>query len=194
MAFFLITGLGGAGKSALVYELRKRGLDALDAEDVEGLTGWRNIRTGEALDGPPPAPVDFQTHRFAWDNAAVAKLFARPGHVFLCGSAWNARQYHACFEQVFVIVPDKPQPRAKPGQKPRARAEAAPADMPIENGRAIPAARSVPEIADEVEAGVRTLMRPRTLEDLKRLLRPRLKRLWLRIEDRRTIRTAPASQ
>lgn len=107
MPFFLITGLGGAAKSALVYELRRRGFDALDAEDVEGLTGWRNIRTGETLEGSPPAPVDFQTYRFAWDSEALLRLFSRKGRVFLCGSAWNARQFHPCFEHVFVVMPQK---------------------------------------------------------------------------------------
>lgn len=189
MPFFLITGLGGAAKSALVYELRRRGFDALDAEDVEGLTGWRNIRTGETLEGSPPAPVDFQTYRFAWNSEALLRLFSRKGRVFLCGSAWNARQFHPCFEHVFVVMPQKPQPRAKPGRRPRdAKADTAPAEPPVENGSVISAARSIPQIADEIEAGVQTLLRPRGREAWLRLLRPRLRRIWLRIEDRRAVR------
>ena len=58
----LITGMSGAGKSALVHELRRRGLRAFDADEDgfseprgDGRWGWRAERVAELLercDGP----------------------------------------------------------------------------------------------------------------------------------------------
>ncbi len=58
----LITGMSGAGKSALVHELRRRGLRAFDADEdgfseprADGRWGWRADRVAALLgsgDGP----------------------------------------------------------------------------------------------------------------------------------------------
>ena len=59
----LITGMSGAGKSALVHELRRRGHAAYDADEdgfseprADGRWGWRAERVAELLeerrDGP----------------------------------------------------------------------------------------------------------------------------------------------
>jgi shikimate kinase len=54
----LLTGMSGVGKSALVSELRRRGLIAFDADDdgfseprEDGRWGWRIDRVTAALDG-----------------------------------------------------------------------------------------------------------------------------------------------
>ena len=59
----LITGMSGVGKSALVHELRRRGVRAFDADEdgfseprTDGRWGWRTDRVaallGEQGDGP----------------------------------------------------------------------------------------------------------------------------------------------
>lgn len=201
MAFFLITGLGGTGKSALVYELRKRGRKAVDADDVRGLSSWRNIRTGEVLDGMPPQPIDFTRYRFAWDEAAMLALFGEAGHVFLCGGAWNARNFYPCFEHIFVLTPDKPaaRPRPKASKKPpkwkkpvAEKTDLASAEpLPnIPGASVIQGARSIPAIADEVLAKAARVLRPRSITALVRFARPKAVRLVRRLEARRTPRTA----
>ena len=53
----LVTGMSGVGKSALVVELRRRGLEAYDADDhgfseprEDGRWGWRSDHVAELLD------------------------------------------------------------------------------------------------------------------------------------------------
>jgi shikimate kinase len=53
----LITGMSGAGKSALVHELRRRGVRAFDADEdgfseprADGRWGWRAERVAELLE------------------------------------------------------------------------------------------------------------------------------------------------
>ena len=204
MAYFLITGLGGTGKSALVYELRRRGRKAVDADDVKGLSSWRNIRTGEILDGMPPQPIDFTQYRFAWDEEAMLALFGQKGPVFLCGGAWNARAFWPCFEHIFVLAPDKPaaRPRSKTSKRPappkKQRAEktdpASAEPLPnIPGASIILGARSVQEIADEVLVQADRILRPRSVQGLLRLVKPKAIRLVKKLEARRTPRTAASS-
>jgi dephospho-CoA kinase len=61
----LITGMSGAGKTALVHELRERGLRALDADEdgfseprEDGRWGWRAERVAELL-AQPHGPLFF---------------------------------------------------------------------------------------------------------------------------------------
>lgn len=191
MAFFLITGLGGAGKSALVYELTKRGHRAVDTDAVDGLTRWRNIRTGEVLDDRPPLPIDFQTHRFAWQDEEMLKLLSGRGTVFVCGGAWNARSFYPCFEHIFVVAPDKPQPKPKSGRPKRAGKPVPPAGETLPNipgATALSGARTIPDIADEVLLKADNVKRPRDLAGLLRLVKPKFARLMMKLEARRRIR------
>jgi hypothetical protein len=205
LAYFLITGLGGTGKSALVYELRRRGRKAVDADDVKGLSSWRNIKTGEILDGMPPQPIDFTKYRFAWDEAAMLSLFGQKGPVFLCGGAWNARAFWPCFEHIFVLAPDKPAPRQKPkaSKKPpqlkkavaKKRVEKTDPVLaePLPNipeASIILGARSISEIADEVLGKADRILRPRSVRGFLRLVKPKAIRLVKKLEARRTPRIA----
>jgi hypothetical protein len=201
LAYFLITGLGGTGKSALVYELRRRGRKAVDADDVKGLSSWRNIKTGEILDGMPPQPIDFTKYRFAWDEEAMLSLFGQKGPVFLCGGAWNARAFWPCFEHIFVLAPDKPAARPKPKaskkplppKKPRAGKTDPALAEPLPNipgASIILGARSISEIADEVLGKADRILRPRSVQGFLRLVKPKAIRLVKKLEARRTPRTA----
>ncbi len=62
----LLTGMSGAGKSALVDELRRRGHVAYDADDhgfseprADGRWGWRADRVADLLAEAPDAPAFF---------------------------------------------------------------------------------------------------------------------------------------
>jgi shikimate kinase len=62
----LITGMSGAGKSALVHELRRRGLRAFDADEdgfseprADGRWGWRANRVAALLGEPGDGPLFF---------------------------------------------------------------------------------------------------------------------------------------
>jgi hypothetical protein len=199
LAYFLITGLGGTGKSALVYELQRRGRKAVDADDVKGLSSWRNIKTGEILEGMPPQPIDFTEYRFAWDEEAMLALFGQKGPVFLCGGAWNARAFWPCFEHIFVLAPDKPAPRQRPkaSKMPAAKKRTEKTDPalaePLPNipgASIILGARSISEIADEVLGKADRILRPRSMQGLLRLVKPKAVRLVKKLEARRTPRTA----
>ena len=62
----LITGMSGAGKSALVHELRRRGVRAFDADEdgfseprADGRWGWRADRVAALLGEPGDGPLFF---------------------------------------------------------------------------------------------------------------------------------------
>lgn len=178
----------------MVYELVKRGHRAVDADDVPGLTAWRNLRTGEETEEPPPPPIDFQTFRFAWREDALLRLFAEKGPVFVCGGAWNARTYYPCFEHVFIVTPEKPQPRLKNQKTPGAGAELPLSDVRIitqESTTTIQGSRSIPDMADEVLELAFEAMHPRTLDAWKQWFWPKWLRFMKKMEERRTPRTAP---
>jgi hypothetical protein len=180
LPYFLITGLGGAGKAALVRVLAKRGVNAVDTDKIEGLTRWRDIRTGEDLEDRPPLPIDFQVHRFAWQQAAMRALLRPRGTTFICGGAWNARTYYPCFEHIFVLVPDKPLPKPKPGRKPRVRPPAPPETPPVAGATMISSDKALGEIADEIIARAAEVTRPRTLQGWLNFMRPKFHRWRMR--------------
>jgi hypothetical protein len=182
--YFLITGLGGAGKSALARVLAKRGFKAVDTDQVAGLTRWRNIQTGEDLADRPPLPIDFQTHRFAWQGDAMRRVFKPWGTVFVCGGAWNARRYYPCFEHIFVVAQDRPVPKAKPGRKKSGKSSTLPPDPPLARATTISADKPLGDMADEIIAKARDVMRPRTFGGHLKLLRPKLNRLGARLDRR----------
>jgi broad-specificity NMP kinase len=106
MSKFLITGRAGSGKSAVNAELRRRGLNSMDADDVRGLANWEDLKTGQKTQVDPGSFVDYSKVGWNWNPKTLSELLAEPRELFLCGSASNELDYHRLFDKVFVLTLD----------------------------------------------------------------------------------------
>lgn len=116
MGLCLVTGVSGAGKSALLGELRVRGRLARGV-DEDGYADWVNRRT-EAAEVIPRGDPEFDIH--AWYQAhdwvlnarrvsVLSRAAARCGRpVFLCGSALGEDDVWHLFDRVVALVADIP--------------------------------------------------------------------------------------
>jgi adenylate kinase family enzyme len=65
----LITGPSGSGKTYISATLRKRGINALDADLIEGLSGWFGVG-GTQVKYPEHADKNFlDNHEFLWNRS-----------------------------------------------------------------------------------------------------------------------------
>ena len=109
MRVFLITGNPGSGKSTLAAELSRRGLVAMDTDD---LAFWEGS-SGLPVDKPPDADNGWLlAHRWVWSRARIEEAIAAAsdgggGPMFFCGIARNQDQMLDLFEQVFLLRIDE---------------------------------------------------------------------------------------
>jgi energy-coupling factor transporter ATP-binding protein EcfA2 len=109
MRVFLITGNPGSGKSTLAAELSRRGLVAIDTDD---LAFWEDS-SGVPVDQPPDADDDWLlAHRWVWSRARIEGAIAAAsdggeGLMFFGGIARNQDQVLDVFEQVFLLMIDE---------------------------------------------------------------------------------------
>jgi adenylate kinase family enzyme len=101
----LITGNPGSGKSALAAELSRRGLVAIDTDD---LAFWEDS-SGLRVDQPPDADDGWLlAHRWVWSRARIEDAIAASGGaadlMFFCGIARNQDQMLDLFEKVLLLV------------------------------------------------------------------------------------------
>jgi hypothetical protein len=85
----LITGNPGSGKTTMVAELTRHGLDAIDADD--GIARWE-----EGTEG----------HRWVWDRDRLEQAISLTPGLFVCGTAINQREMLDLFSQVFLLSID----------------------------------------------------------------------------------------
>jgi adenylate kinase family enzyme len=105
MRAFLITGNPGSGKSTLAAALSRRGLVAIDTDDV---AFWEDS-SGVPVDQPAGADDEWLlTHRWVWSRARIQQeITACEGAadvMFFCGIARNQDTMLDLFEQVFLLV------------------------------------------------------------------------------------------
>jgi adenylate kinase family enzyme len=107
MRTYLITGNPGSGKSTLVAELSRRGLIALDADD---LAFWEDS-AGLRVDQPVDANDWRLAHRWVWSRTrilqAIAGACGDAGSMFFCGIARNQAEMLDLFDKVFLLVIDE---------------------------------------------------------------------------------------
>jgi adenylate kinase family enzyme len=108
MRVFLVTGNPGSGKSTLAAELSRRGLVAIDTDD---LAFWEDS-SGLPVDQPPGADDGWLlTHQWVWSRARIEEAIATSdgadGLIFFCGIARNQDTMLGLFEQVFLLVIDE---------------------------------------------------------------------------------------
>jgi gluconate kinase len=114
MRAYLITGNPGSGKSTLAAELSRRGLVAVDADDLAVWEDSAGVRVAQ-----PPDPDDdwLLAHRWVWDRSRIEQSIAasrgdRRAVVF-CGIARNQAEMLDLFEQVFLLVIDEETQRGR---------------------------------------------------------------------------------
>ncbi len=108
MSFFYITGIAGAGKSAVGRELKKRGYEIHEGDD--GLSAFYDNSTGELV----ARPVDVAERTTEWrsrntwkmsrDKLEKLKERADEKPIFVCGVASNEDEYIDLFDKVFALM------------------------------------------------------------------------------------------
>ena len=96
---YLIEGVSGTGKSAVLRELRRRGHHAVDGDNELAYQG--DPVTGE------PTTVPAHEHHI-WDVATVRSIAGEREHdrTFFCGGSRNHARFIDVFDEVFVLVVD----------------------------------------------------------------------------------------
>jgi hypothetical protein len=116
-----VTGISGAGKSAVLQELRRRGYAGFGV-DEDGYSRWLDRRTGEErtypVDGETPDPHEWYTrHDWVLDINKIAKLKKRVDRdatlAFLCGVAAGDAEAWEYFDVVCALQIDEATIRAR---------------------------------------------------------------------------------
>jgi hypothetical protein len=115
MPLLYVTGLSGAGKSAVLRELQVRGFSVYGV-DEDGYADWINRETGDPEAMPGLADLDFRTwyltHDWILSLPRITELSRRAeksgGPVFLCGVADGDKAVWHLFSKVIALVADLP--------------------------------------------------------------------------------------
>lgn len=104
----LIIGPSGSGKTYLANELRKLGLNSIDADSIKGLHSWYDSN-GNKVEFPKNAGKEFlDTHPFLWDrNFLISYLKGNP-NIYLLGASGNVFEMIDLFDKVYYLdIPAK---------------------------------------------------------------------------------------
>ncbi len=69
-----VTGIAGTGKSTIAHELRKRGVDVIDVDNVPNLCAWKHIETGKKVHRANPDNDFIDTHDYICDTEMLEEL------------------------------------------------------------------------------------------------------------------------
>lgn len=103
MANYLVTGRAGSGKSSVAAELRARGFETYDTDEIVGLAGWVDVTTKEKVRLTDSTNVDLDRYEWLWDEDILRHFISGKDGVILCGSADNDFVFEDCFAKHFVL-------------------------------------------------------------------------------------------
>lgn len=104
----LVFGPSGSGKTYLSYKLKNLGINAVDADSIEGLSSWFD-GSGNKVNYPGDAGPEFlDNHSFLWDKEFLKKYLKEKDEIYLFGSAGNITKMFDLFDKVYFlkIAPD----------------------------------------------------------------------------------------
>lgn len=103
-----VTGVSGAGKSAVSRRLVAFGYEAVSTDSAPGLCRWVDDAGRPAVRPGDPDLAWLATHRWVWDPARLDLLLASARErgvqrLFLCGHAANALELAARFDLTVLL-------------------------------------------------------------------------------------------
>ena len=106
----LIFGPSGAGKTYLSKELKKLGLNSVDADLIGPLNSWFD-GNGKKVNYPEYADAEFlDNHSFLWDKDYLSKYLTTHPDIYLFGASGNIFEMFDLFDKVYYLdVPDNVQ-------------------------------------------------------------------------------------
>lgn len=100
----LIIGPSGSGKTYISATLRKQGVNALDADLIDGLSGWFGAG-GKQATYPENTDKEFlDNHEFLWDRNFLSKfLTEQENDIYLFGMSGNVFDMVDLFNKVYFL-------------------------------------------------------------------------------------------
>jgi len=95
----LITGVAGSGKTAVGYELDRRGYDALNMDTFKGLCPWVDLSSGLSDPDIKRESAEDLLDKFdwLWDKLKLEELLGQTTNTFFCGSSGNQAKFYHLF-------------------------------------------------------------------------------------------------
>ena len=102
----LIFGPSGSGKTYISSELRKLGINAVDADLIEGLSSWYD-GAGNKIAYKEDADEEFlNNHSFLWDRKFLEGYLNKNPDIYLFGAAGNIFDMLDLFDKVYFLKID----------------------------------------------------------------------------------------
>ena len=103
MSKILIIGPSGSGKTLDSKYLRSQGINAPDADDIEGLCGYFDAN-GNKVEYPIDADKEFfDTQEFLWSRNFLQSYLKNQKEIYLFGMAGNAFDVLDLFDKVYFL-------------------------------------------------------------------------------------------
>lgn len=99
----LVIGASGSGKTYVSSKLKELGVNAVDADLIDGLSGWYDGR-GNEVKYPNDADQKFlDNHSFLWDKEFLKKYLDKNPDIYLFGSSGNMFEMLDLFDRVYFL-------------------------------------------------------------------------------------------
>jgi dephospho-CoA kinase len=99
----LILGPSGSGKTYISSELRRQGVNAVDADTIDGLSSWYNAN-GDKVTYPENADEEFlDNHSFLWNREFLKGYLNNNSDIYLFGVAGNVFDVLDLFDKVYYL-------------------------------------------------------------------------------------------
>lgn len=100
----LIIGPSGSGKTHISAELRKSGINAVDADSIPGLSGWFD-KDGKEVEYPEGADKEFlDNHEFLWNKEFLKDYLKKQDEtIYIFGLSGNVFKITDLFDRVYFL-------------------------------------------------------------------------------------------
>ena len=99
----LIIGPSGSGKTYISAELKKRGINAVDADSIFGLSGWFD-KDGKEVKYPEDAGREFiDNHEFLWHREFLKDYLEKQEELYFFGLSGNVFDVIDLFDKTYFL-------------------------------------------------------------------------------------------